>query len=97
MKCKFMSKSKIKRIFLWFVLKKIEKPSWGMMTHPRSWASFLIYTEIIQKLAYLLSDLDQSSNSKSLNKHVTLEVVTQPMQMHENERADFSVISVIPN
>ena len=92
-----MSKSKIKEYFYDFVLKKIEKPSRGMMTHPRSWASFLIYTEIIQKLAYLLSDLNQSSNSKSLNKHVTLEVVTQPMQMHENERADFSVISVIPN
>ena len=50
-----------------------------MMTHPDVELAFLIYTEIIQKLAFLLSDLDQTSNSESLNKHVTLEVVTQPM------------------
>ena len=63
------------------------------MTHPDVELAFLIYTEIIQKLAFLLSDLDQTSNSESLNKHVTLEVVTQPMQMHKKKISDFSCIS----
>ena len=53
-------KVKSKEYFYDFILKKIEKPSWGMMTHPRSWASFLIYTEIIQKLPFWLSDLNRS-------------------------------------
>ena len=31
-----------------------------MMTHPDVELAFLIYTEIIQKLAFLLSDLDRN-------------------------------------
>ena len=53
-------KVKSKEYFYDFILKKIEKPSWGMMTHPDLELAFIIYTEIIQKLTFLLSDLDRN-------------------------------------